>query len=113
MAEYIEREAAIEKIADYCELRKAIYKNSEDEFLRGLQTALKAVTYNDVIPTADVQPIRRGKWIIDKDFYTCSRCNHQYLIDKILSMTIYPSGGMPYYCPCCGADMREADATKG
>ncbi|MBO7714707.1 MAG: hypothetical protein J6S85_14110 [Methanobrevibacter sp.] len=67
----------------------------------------------DTMPAADVQPIRRGKWIIDKDFYTCSRCNHQYLIDKILSMTIYPSGGMPYYCPCCGADMREPETTKG
>ena len=69
------------------------------------------VSILDDINAADVQPIRRGKWIVDKDFYTCSRCNHQYLIDKILSMTIYPSGGMPYYCPCCGADMREA--TKG
>lgn len=59
-----------------------------------------------VFPSADVQPLKRGTWIIDNDYYTCSRCNHQYLKDKILSMTIYPSGGIPYYCPCCGADMR-------
>ena len=57
----------------------------------------------------DVQPVHRGKWIIDKNYYTCSCCIHQYLKDKILSMTIYPSGGIPYYCPCCGTDMRGED----
>ena len=60
----------------------------------------------DSMEVHEAEPVRRGEWIVDNDFYTCSRCNHQFLIDKILSMTIYPSGGMPYYCPCCGADMR-------
>lgn len=78
MAEYIERDKAIEKINAYCELRQAICINDKDEFLRGLQTALKAISYNDVIPNADVQPIRRGRWIIVDDvehfIAVCSVC---------------------------------------
>lgn len=64
MTEYIERGKAVEKITAYCELRQAICaicENDKDEFLRGLQTALKVISCNDGIPTADVQPVDR--WI--------------------------------------------------
>lgn len=65
MAEYIERDKAVEKITAYCELRQAICINDKDEYLRGLQTALKAISYNDVIPNEDVQPV--NQWISVKD----------------------------------------------
>jgi hypothetical protein len=88
--EYMSRE-------DYCE------ENCGKENREGYKTCTNCGMLN--VPSADVQPVR-GKWIIDNDYYTCSRCNHQYLKNNILSMTIYPSGGIPHYCPCCGADMR-------
>ena len=75
MAEYIERKAAIEKITDYCKLRQAICENSEDEFLRGLKTALKAITYNDVIPTADVQPVDTKEILRHLDSLMICVCN--------------------------------------
>ena len=100
MAEYIEREAAIEKITNYCELRQAIYENSNDEFLRGLQTALKAISYNEVIPAADVQPVKRGHWEEISEYggrgethYKCSCCGEtEYINSK--------------FCPNCGSDNR-------
>lgn len=60
MADYISRAAAIEKITFLCELREIVC-NPDDEFLRGLKNALNAVKSNEVIPSADVQPIDR--WI--------------------------------------------------
>ena len=66
------------------------------------------------IPAADVQPIRRGRWI---DIYEYCKMNGYK-----------PSGVAIYYwcsecmneqektsdfCPCCGADMREPETTKG
>ena len=39
--------------------------NPDDEFLRGLKNALNAVKSNEVIPSADVQPI--SQWISVKD----------------------------------------------
>ena len=58
----------------------------------------------DTMPAADVQPVKRGKWEICSDGYYpyCSECKAEP-----------ESGKMTNYCPHCGADMREADATKG
>ena len=93
-----------------------ISKHEAYKMLKDKQAAYMQVAVNEAFGTAalmidqmkpaDVQPVKHGKWIIDNDYYTCSRCNHQYLKNNILSMTIYPSGGIPHYCSCCGADMR-------
>lgn len=64
MAEYISREAAVEKITFLCELREIVC-NPDDEFLRGLKNALNAVKSNEIIPSADVQPV--NQWISCKD----------------------------------------------
>lgn len=62
----------------------------------------------DAIPTADVRPVVRGKWIDEPiykqtldgktyDGYTyCSNCKADY-----------PFGHKAYFCEVCGADMRE------
>ena len=58
---YISREAAVEKIAFLCKLR-GIMCNPDDEFLRGLKTALNAIKSNETIPSADVQLVKHGRW---------------------------------------------------
>lgn len=110
MAEYIERDKAIEKINAYCELRQAIYSNDKDEFLRGLQTALKAIRYNDVIPNADVQEKRYCKMIPLEpdcrnytDVFICTNCHthiHLGFIRKEYSGS---------YCLECGAEVMDGD----
>lgn len=64
MAEYISREAAVEKLTFLCELREIVC-NPDDEFLRGLKNALNAVKSNEIIPSADVQSVDR--WISVND----------------------------------------------
>lgn len=102
MAEYIDKQATIGAI------HSAIYSYfcgaedgdelSEDEKLvlsvnKAICTAIKA------FPSADVEPVRHGKWIETEDDTIhgyCSVCgweSHLYEDDVI---------GMPY-CPNCGA----------
>ena len=61
-----------------------------------------------VVEKSDVQPVKRGKWrfteklILGNPYgsYQCSEC-------------MYHVPHEDNYCPNCGADMQEPDATKG
>ena len=85
MAEYIEKQAAIEAI------------------LGQPPEAHYPVWYaSDImdIPPADVRPVVRGEWEHDNwgfDYDRCSVCGYEHR---------WP--GPFYFCPNCGADMREA-----
>ena len=95
MAEYIEREAISE------EIRKYYYKNPPnfsygEGFDRGLDRAQRAILD---APSADVAPVRHGKWEIvvgsnGKEYMVCTCCRVSQ------SMT-----GVFTYCPNCGAKM--------
>ena len=81
MAEYIEREAAID--ATYA----LHFKDLIQEALRNL-------------PAADVWPVVRGKWRLYSpltDTYECDKCGYQ-VVDESFRTN---------FCPNCGADMRE------
>lgn len=88
MAEYIEREAAAERLEKLMHLQA--------------QTARAII---EAIPAADVRPVVRGKWIshdfvdMEKGRYTgsveCSVC-HRFLPVK------------ENFCPNCGAMMEES-----
>ena len=79
MAEYIDKQAAIAAI--------------KKDIMGGLnyESILKK------IPAADVQPVKRGRWVFNKppddwimSLYTCDQCSH---VEE----------GKPNYCPNCGA----------
>lgn len=62
----------------------------------------------DAIPVADVEPVRRGKWIcigdIDEYIFECSECHEIYCLN----------GGTPKeqqynYCPNCGAKLCKGE----
>ena len=65
----------------------------------------------DTMPAADVQPVKRGKWCPPLmgqgkcDTY-CERCHGKIMRNSTGIFEETP------YCPHCGADMKEADATK-
>lgn len=85
MAEYISRE-------DYCE------ENCGKENREGYNTCKNCCMLN--IPTADVQPLRHGRWVpseacITIDCQVCSECR------SIISMDSFYYD----YCPVCGAKM--------
>lgn len=87
MAEYIERDAAIDAIMKVY-VRTAGYKARERVF-----EAEEAVRR---LPVADVAPVRRGHWIKYDDWEMCSECGggHEWI------------GSGAAYCDECGAEME-------
>jgi len=60
-------------------------------------------------PSADVEPIRHGRWdIIEYEYFTCSECGYDFWngcdctaeAKEKLTNGVYPN-----YCPNCGARM--------
>lgn len=84
MAEYIEKQAAIDELCHVDE-----YNSRSIATIRAMKPA-------------DVRPVVYGRWIdYDDDYgaYSCSVCDQNAPED-----TEWP------YCPNCGADMRGGDA---
>ena len=119
MTEYIEREAISE------EIRKYYYKNPPnfsygEGFDRGLDRAQRAILD---APSADVAPVRHGKWIFGKDLpYSwgqipknkyhlyCSECLEQAFNrseDNDPDFDVDTS-----YCSNCGAKMDGGDGNS-
>ena len=104
MAEYIEREAALE----------AIWKpniNPGGLIFDALKTACQEEVKR--LPAADVQPVRRGKWVIvdQKDtacLVECDQCGMHYIVGNDVFDEWLASENRNY-CPKCGAYMREKD----
>ena len=110
MTEYIEREAISE------EIRKYYYKNPPNSsygegFDRGLDRAQRAILD---APTADVAPVRHGRWEKAQDMrrmdgniydYRCSLC------DSLAEKGVYNNyDRLTNYCPSCGAKMDLEDS---
>ncbi len=72
MPEYIERETAKKILAD--------------------DYAYAAAKLLDIVPTADVAEVKHGKWIKDRNCYTCSKCGFYY----------FANNSKPKYCHYCG-----------
>ncbi len=98
MAEYIEREAVINRLKqsiDWCE-----NELENGEFKRGCIASLRDeignLSHNKTIPNADVAEVRRGRWIwleSEVPYCRCSLCGHKAYFEQ-------------NFCPNCGADMR-------
>ena len=110
MAEYIDKKQAIGRIAScYC----MDCEHSNGILCRACEHQDDMDLIDDM-PAAGVQPAKRGRWEKDEkgQFHHCSECEAETLRDV-------DSWGLDYgeylsdFCPCCGADMREANATKG
>jgi len=98
MAEYIEREAAIDRLEKLMQLQ-----------------APTARAIMEAIPADDVRPVVRGKWVDDKgnpvpwDELNKNCPNHSAYCsvcgEWLTASDEYPATGN--FCPNCGADMRE------
>ena len=107
MAEYIERE-------DVYNTLKAMYCDEcTDEKCQMCEYA-KIIFVLDNLPIADVQPVKRGRWIAENrdsrgyaDCYTCSQCEsyvYSYTLMRVCEFD---------YCPNCGAKMNDTEPIKG
>ena len=97
-----------EKYIKASECEKYFYEHLDDNGMIGAMNAI------DEMPAADVQPVKRGRWIDIHEYckmngyipsgvavyYWCSECMNEQ--EKTSD-----------FCPCCGANMREPEAIKG
>lgn len=96
MADYICREAIIDDLEK--EIEAGDVSLDEDVWInKGLRIAIRDIKD---IKTADVQPLRHGRWLpseacITIDCQVCSECR------SIISMDSFYYD----YCPVCGAKM--------
>lgn len=100
MAEYIDKQAFNDAI------REAI-RRYPSTFYNGLETARRIAHDMD---TADVQPVRHGRWIIDREFGNDVMSNEQMLICSECGKGIF--WGKRPYCPNCGARMDGGETDE-
>lgn len=98
MSDYISREAA-----------KEFFANMDAGNGHGYSTLLQPeefAEYFDEFPTADVEPVRHGRWEKRGPSWYCTYCGVGYRITY---------GNIPAsrhnYCPNCGAKMDLEDET--
>ena len=109
MAEYIEREATIELLRS---LGSRDYRREKGT----IQEAIKMVSFPEYTPSADVAPVRHGRWeeadwvepdchgfgtiITPKAALRCSNCKNCFKKELLWKDN---------YCPNCGTDMRGSN----
>ena len=98
MADYISREAAIERFCNVycgCSPEECGFKIPQD----GAEECA-AVRALKETPAADVRPVVRGKWKHDgsdwKNRFICDQCGYKWFFNAEEA----------HFCPNCGADMR-------
>lgn len=108
MAEYICREAILDDLEK--EIEAGNVALDEDVWVnKGLKIAIRDIKD---IKTADVQPVKRGRWEYYKnngifDTHKCTLCGEKYeMYMDIEPTTIYK------YCPNCGARMIKDGDTE-
>lgn len=101
MDEYISRE---ETVKAFCEKCKGYYDGHC--FHRG-ECDIDVIK---TAPAADVQPIKRGRWIISNIYARCSECSVAYDFDTFQRL-IPMHENVPRHCSYCGARMiKDGDA---
>ena len=89
MAEYIEREATIELLRS---LGSRDYRREKGT----IQEAIKMVSFSEYTPSADVAPVRHGRWEKTADGAAlCTACKRK----------MNPSQYGYAFCSLCGAKM--------
>lgn len=92
-----------------CRNNKAICVNNSEyrdaEMVINAIINRKVVVVEDTGLTADVQPVKHGRWITwdDSGFTKCSCCNSEYYIADL--QVVGDSEGFVDFCPNCGARM--------
>ena len=109
MAKYIEREALIEwlkriPLIDLSDGRGLCRVILEDDFKKAIKKMPKGII-------AEVEPVRRGRWIynIERGECVCSACGKNapsFRKDTLYGIDLYETC-LTDYCPNCGARMDE------
>lgn len=104
---YISKEKALNLIEHNDKVYHYADKQYEDIVYATTQKICEVVAE---IPSADVQPVLRGKWessqrTIETGTVYCSNCAIEYYISDL--QTVGDCNGIVHYCPNCGVRMNE------
>ena len=102
MAEYIEREKLYEFLTEQLDKETGMYSKGRNN---GINIARSALHNMEITPSADVAPVRHGRWIEKEEPYFdvlfgCSACGEEFCF-----IEGNPSDNLYKYCPNCGARM--------
>ena len=93
MDEYISREEVVKEI-------KSRIFDADDAWESGYNTAMAGIMeWIEHMPTADVQPVKHGRWLDNGIVYTCLECNSS------VPKSIFVIGCDFEGCPYCFARM--------
>ena len=107
MAEYIEREAAIEAVEAQCVDGKMYGRDDGEGTLVDAYDIIDAISD---APAADVVEVRHGRWdeVYGSDTIRCSCCRKR--------LDAYYADGVPFfdpdYCPNCGTRMDGGNGNE-
>lgn len=91
MTEYIDKAAAVRILEAKSDME--VCTDAQPYFM----AAAKMI---GLLPSADVAPVRHGRWIASHDeFCACSICKYP----------VYVAWNQTKYCPNCGAKMFESE----
>ena len=105
MAEYIKREALIDAVEsiDWYSVYKGKLTAGAPNTENALYKASSIYAVIDNAPSADVAPVRHGRWVASHDeFCACSICKYP----------VYVGWNQTNYCPNCGAKMDGGDGNS-
>ena len=119
MAEYIEREALLERIDGIWDCADMVFEPN-DHCCRAddcasckwaeTKKAIRKIAAN--FPAAEVRPVVRGKWKVSvhRTYYdvSCSVCG----INSFFQVDEKDSVSYANFCPNCGADMRAEEGER-
>lgn len=102
MTDYIDRQAAIDAVM-------ILPQKWDGMFIQDLNCRLRDAL--NALPTAEVEPVKRGRWIYDNQFHwyraSCSKCGYKRVTDiKAEKWNDW------HYCPHCGARMEPISASS-
>lgn len=101
MDEYISREAAVRYLKGYSEKER----NSNSPYGMITSSVLnKAERALSEMPSADVQSVKHGRWIISNIYAQCSECSVAYDLDTF-NRLIPVNEKVPRHCSYCGTRM--------
>ena len=97
MAEYINRDAVHDLVRSLTKYAWASPVRNEQRVTVDADDVQFGV---DKIPSADVAPVRHGRWVWDtEDIYRCSNCAEKSHVKEVMG---HPEWA---YCPSCGCRM--------
>ena len=99
MAEYIERDATVKLLR---RLGSRDYRREKGS----IQEAIEMVSFPEYTPSADVAPVRHGRWECNKPCPVCGGDRFEGLDADIWS------DWKPDYCPNCGAKRDGGDGNS-